>query len=78
MPILVELESDEEQRLRDLAERENRPAEDLCRDAVLVYLKERDLAHPDPFVHLRGIIGIAHGPFDDGSIHHDLRPGEHE
>ena len=30
MPILVELEIDEGQRLRDLAKLEKRPAEDLC------------------------------------------------
>ena len=80
MPILVELEREEEQRLRDLAEREKRPAEDLCRDLVRAYLESRapapTNASRDPYTSLRAMIGLAGGGPTDSSVCHDIRPGE--
>src|SRR5687768_14045207 len=79
MSILIPLHKEEEERLRALADRENCPAEDLCREAVLSLLDSRASSPPaDGYSALRRIIGIAKGGRDDGSIYHDYRPGEDE
>lgn len=77
MSILIELEETEERQLQLLAQRERRPAGELCREVVRSYI-EQNAPGDDGYAILRRMIGIAKGGPKDSSLYHDLRPGEAE
>ena len=79
MSITIALEKEEEERLRALAKCEQCAAEDLCRRAVISYLRERESPAEngaDPYTHLRRMVGLAGAGPSDSSVRHDPRPGE--
>jgi len=67
MSITIALEKEEEERLGECAQCEQCAAEDLCRRAVISYLREREspVESADPYTPLRRMVGLAGaGPSD--------------
>jgi hypothetical protein len=78
--VTIELDREFEEALQGAAASEHKSAQDLCREVVEGFLRQR-LAQArgpetDPYSPMRKMIGmIKQGP-TDASIHHDWRAGE--
>jgi hypothetical protein len=78
--VTIELDRELEEVLEEIAASEQKSAQDLCREAVERFLRERDPRargpESDRYSVLRRMIGLVKEGPTDASIHHDLRPGD--
>jgi hypothetical protein len=78
--VLIELDAEQERRLRDLAAEVRRSEQDLCLEAVERYLEAHGRsggeAGRDRYGPFRKMIGLVRGGPTDASIAHDVRPGD--
>ena len=78
--VTIELDREMEEVLEEIAASEQKSAQDLCREAVEQFLRERGPLtrgpESDRYSALRRMIDLVKDGPTDASIHHDLRPGE--
>jgi hypothetical protein len=78
--VTIELDQDLEEVLEKIAACEQKSAQDLCREAVVQFLRERvspdRLPHRDRYAAFRKMIGLVKKGPTDASVHHDFRTGE--
>jgi len=78
--VTIELEREFEEALKGVAASEHKSAQDLCREVVEGFLRQRlaqaQRHETDRYSAMRKMIGmVKEGPMD-ASIHHDWRAGE--
>jgi hypothetical protein len=78
--VIIELDAEQEKLLQEIAQKEHRSAQDLCREAVADFLQARGRLNRNPpansYEALEKMIGLAKNGPTDASIYHDLRPDD--
>ncbi len=80
--VSIELDDEQARRLKELAASVRRSEQDLCRDAVQQYLKERvgsgngEKDKDAGYAALRAMIGLVRNGPTDLSVEHDHRPDD--
>jgi hypothetical protein len=78
--LVIELDSEQEQLLNELAASQQKSAEELTREALhdLLQRHQRRKRHrsEDPYEPLLKMIGLAEDGPADAALYHDFRPGE--
>lgn len=75
--VIIGLDEEQERLLQEIAKKEHRSVQDLCREAVTDLLQRSGRANRNPppnrYEALERMIGLAKQGPSDASIHHDLR-----